>query len=222
MRVEAELEKSVQYSPLQRMRHSAAHVMAEAVQEMFPDAKLASGPAIEDDFYYDFDLPRPLTPDDFPELEQRMARIIAGKYPFMRDRWSHQKALEYFRSKDQPYKVEIIENLPDEEETGAYQQQNDFPELCRVQESGNWPGEVTIYQQHNFVDLCRGLHVERTGQIGPFKLMRVAGAYWRGDEKRPMLQRLYGTAWFTQEELDQYLWRLEEAQKREHRKLGKE
>jgi threonyl-tRNA synthetase len=222
MPVEAELEKSVQYSPLQRMRHSAAHVMAEAIQEMFPGAKFGIGSAIEDGFYYDFDLPRPLTPDDFPEIEQRMARIIAGKYPFMRDRWSRQKALEYFRSKDQPYKVEIIENLPDEEEAGAYQQQNDFPELCRVRERGNWPAEVTIYKQHNFVDLCRGLHVEHTGQIGPFKLMHVAGAYWRGDEKRPMLQRLYGTAWFTQEELDQYLWRLEEAQKRDHRKLGKE
>jgi threonyl-tRNA synthetase len=222
MSVEADLQKSVQYSPLQRMRHSAAHVMAEAVQEMFLSAKFGIGPAIEDGFYYDFDLPRPLTPGDFPEIEQRMARIIAGKYPFMRDRWSRQKALEYFRGKDQPYKVEIIENLPDEEEARAYQQQNDFPELCRVRERGNWPGEVTIYQQHNFVDLCRGPHVEHAGQIGPFKLMRVAGAYWRGDEKRPMLQRLYGTAWFTQEELDQYLWRLEEAQKRDHRKLGKE
>jgi threonyl-tRNA synthetase len=222
MPVEAELQKSIHYSPLQRMRHSAAHVMAEAVQEMVPDAKFGIGPAIEDGFYYDFDLPRPLTPGDFPEIEQRMARIIASKYPFMRDRWSRQKALEYFRSKDQPYKVEIIENLPDEEEAGAYQQQNDFPELCRVREGGNWPGEATIYQQHNFVDLCRGPHVEHTGQIGPFKLMRVAGAYWCGDEKRPMLQRLYGTAWFTQEELDQYLWRLEEAQKRDHRKLGKE
>jgi threonyl-tRNA synthetase len=196
--------------------------MAEAVQEMFPDAKFAVGPAIEDGFYYDFELPRPLTPDDFPEIEQRMAKIIAGKYPFVRDYWSRLKALEYFRSKVQPYKVEIIENLPDEGPANAYQQQNDFPELCRVREGGNWPAEVTIYQQHNFLDLCRGPHVEHTGQIGPFKLMRVAGAYWRGDENRPMLQRLYGTAWFTQEELDQYLHRLEEAQKRDHRKLGKE
>jgi len=200
MHIERELEKSVQYSPLQRMRHSATHVMAEAVQDMFPGAKFGTGPAIEDGYYYDFELPRPLTPDDFPEIEQRMARIIAGKYPFMRDRWSRQKALEYFRSKDQPYKVEIIENLPDKEEADAYQQQNDFPELCQVRERGNWPGEITIYQQHNFVDLCRGPHVEHTGQIGPFKLMRVAGAYWRGDENRPMLQRVYGTAWFSQEE----------------------
>ena len=222
MSVEAELENSVQYSPLQRMRHSAAHVMAEVVQEMFPDARFASGPAIEDGFYYDFDLPRSLTPADFPEIEHRMANIIAGKYPFVRDHWSRLKALEYFRDKGQPYKVEIIENLPDHEQANVYQQQNDFPELCRVQESRNWLGEVTIYQQHSFLDLCRGPHVEHTGQIGPFKLMRVAGAYWRGDEHRPMLQRLYGTAWFTQEELDQYLYRLEEAQKRDHRKLGKE
>ena len=196
MSVEAELEESVKYSPVQRMRHSAAHVMAEAVQEIFPDAKFAIGPAIEDGFYYDFELPRPLTPDDLPDIEQRMARIVAGKYPFLRDRWPREKALEYFRDKGQAYKVEIIENLPD--------------------------AEVGIYQQDTFLDLCRGPHVENTGQIGPFKLMRVAGAYWRGDEHRPMLQRLYGTAWFSQEELDQYLWRLEEAQKRDHRKLGRE
>jgi threonyl-tRNA synthetase len=196
MSVEAELQESVNYTPLQRMRHSAAHVMAEAIQEMFPGAKFAIGPAIEDGFYYDFELPRTLTPEDLPEIEQRMARIVAGKYPFVRERWPREKALEYFRDKGQVYKVELIENLPDE--------------------------EVGIYQQHNFLDLCRGPHVENTGQIGPFKLMKIAGAYWRGDEHRPMLQRLYGTAWFTQEELDAYLWRLEEAQKRDHRKLGKE
>jgi threonyl-tRNA synthetase len=196
MSVEAELEESVNYTPLQRMRHSAAHVMAEAVLEVFPDAKLAIGPAIEDGFYYDLDLPRPLTPDDLPDLEQRMRRIIAGNYPFIRDRWPRQKALQYFKEKGQTYKVEIIENLSDE--------------------------EVGIYQQSKFLDLCRGPHVGHTGQIGPIKLMRVAGAYWRGDERRPMLQRIYGTAWFTQEDLDQYLWRLDEAQKRDHRKLGRE
>jgi len=168
MSVEAELQESVGYTPLQRMRHSAAHVMAEAVQEIFPEARFAIGPAIEDGFYYDFELLRTLTPVDFADIEQRMARIVAGKYPFIRERWPREKALEYFRNKDQAYKVEIIENLPDE--------------------------EVGIYQQHNFLDLCRGPHVENTGQIGPFKLMRVAGAYWRGDEHRPMLQRLYGTA----------------------------
>ncbi|MBA2288352.1 MAG: threonine--tRNA ligase, partial [Ktedonobacteraceae bacterium] len=144
MSVEVELQESVGYTPLQRMRHSAAHAMAEAVQELFPDARFAIGPAIEDGFYYDFELPRPLTPDDLPDIEQRMARIIAEKQPFQRDRWQRDKALEYFRAKDQPYKVEIIENLPDE--------------------------EVGIYQQGHFLDLCRGPHVENTSQIGPFKL----------------------------------------------------
>ncbi|GHO92481.1 threonine--tRNA ligase [Reticulibacter mediterranei] len=196
MSFEGALEESVSYSPLQRMRHSAAHVMAEAVQEMFPDAQFAIGPAIEDGFYYDFALPRSLTPDDLPEIERRMQRIIAAKYPFVQDRWPREKALEYFRQRRQPYKVEIIEHLFDQ--------------------------EVGIYQQGNFLDLCRGPHVENTGQIGPFKLMRIAGAYWRGDEMRDRLQRIYGTAWFSQEELDQYLWQLEEAQKRDHRKLGRE
>src|SRR6266567_1179799 len=152
MSVEVELEESVSYTPLQRMRHSAAHVMAEAVLEIFPDAKLAIGPAIEDGFYYDFDLPRALTPDDLPEIERRMTRIIAGKYPFLQERWPREKALQYFRDRGQIYKVELIENLPDE--------------------------EVGIYRQHNFLDLCRGPHVEPTGQIGPFKLMKIAGAYW--------------------------------------------
>ncbi|HLI70965.1 MAG TPA: threonine--tRNA ligase [Ktedonobacteraceae bacterium] len=196
MSVEAEIMETVNYTPIQRMRHSAAHVMAEAVQEIFPDAKFAIGPAIEDGFYYDFDLPRPLTPEDLPDIEQRMAKIIAGKHPFLRDRWPREKALEYFKAKGQVYKVELIENLSD--------------------------AEVGIYQQSKFLDLCRGPHVEHTGQVGPFKLMKIAGAYWRGDEKRPMLQRIYGTAWFSQEELDQYLWRLEEAAKRDHRKLGRE
>ncbi|MBO0793547.1 MAG: threonine--tRNA ligase [Ktedonobacteraceae bacterium] len=196
MSIEQEMQVTLNYSPLQRMRHSAAHVMAEAVQELFPDARFAIGPAIEDGFYYDFDLPRALTPDDLPQIEQRMQRIVGEKYPFLRERWPREKALDYFGNKGQQYKVEIIENLPD--------------------------AEVGIYQQGNFLDLCRGPHVENTGQIGPFKLMRVAGAYWRGDERRPMLQRIYGTAWFTQQELEEYLWRLEEAQKRDHRKLGRE
>jgi threonyl-tRNA synthetase len=194
--VESEIQESVNYTPLQRMRHSAAHVMAEAVQEIFPDAKFAIGPAIEDGFYYDFDLPRALTPEDLPDIEQRMQRIVDAKYPFVQDKWPREKALKHFRDKGQVYKVEIIENLPD--------------------------AEVGMYQQGNFLDLCRGPHVNNTGQIGPFKLMRVAGAYWRGDERRPMLQRIYGTSWFSREELDQYLWRLEEAAKRDHRKLGRE
>ena len=217
---EAEQQVAEKYSPLQRMRHSAAHVMAEAIQEMFPNARFGIGSAIEDGFYYDFDLPRSLTPDDFPEIEQRMACLIAGKYPFEHDYWSSEKALRYFRERGQIYKVEIIENLPDEEQHVS--RHNHLPELCRAQDQDNWPREVSIYRQHNFLDLCRGPHVEHTGQVGPFKILRVAGAYWRGDEHRPMLQRVYGTAWFTQEELEQYLWRLEEAQKRDHRKLGRE
>ncbi len=194
--VEQELNASVAYTPLQRMRHSAAHVMAEAVQSIFPDAKFAIGPAIEDGFYYDMELPRALTPEDLPEIERRMAESIAKNHPFIQSRWPREKALAYFQEHDQPYKIEIIENLPDP--------------------------EVGIFQQGPFLDLCRGPHVASTGEIGPFKLMRVAGAYWRGDEHRPMLQRLYGTAWFTQEELDAYLERLEEAKRRDHRKLGKD
>ncbi len=196
MSVEQEHNESIQYSPIQRMRHSAAHVMAEAVMDLFPDARLAIGPAIEDGFYYDFELPRALTPDDLPAIEERMRQSIAAKHPFQQSRWSRVKALHYFRDHDQPYKVELIEGLPDE--------------------------EVGIYEHGPFLDLCRGPHVENTGEIGPFKLMRVAGAYWRGDEHRPMLQRLYGTAWFSQEQLDEYLWRLEEAKKRDHRKIGKD
>ncbi|HEU5200860.1 MAG TPA: threonine--tRNA ligase [Ktedonobacterales bacterium] len=194
--VEQELNASVAYTPIQRMRHSAAHVMAEAVQSIFPDAKFAIGPAIEDGFYYDMELPRALSPEDFPEIERRMAESIAKNHPFVQSKWPRDKALQYFKERSQQYKVEIIESLPD--------------------------AEVGIYQQGPFLDLCRGPHVESTGQIGPVKLMRVAGAYWRGDEHRPMLQRLYGTAWFSQEDLDAYLERLEEAKRRDHRKLGKD
>jgi threonyl-tRNA synthetase len=196
MSVEEELNQSVEYTPIQRMRHSAAHVMAEAVQDLFPSARFAIGPAIEDGFYYDMELPRTLTPDDFPAILERMQQSIAANHPFVQSKWPREKALEYFREHDQPYKVEIIENLPD--------------------------AEVGIYQEGPFLDLCRGPHVESTGQIGVVKLLRVAGAYWRGDEHRPMLQRLYGTAWFTQADLDAYLERLEEARRRDHRKLGKD
>ncbi len=196
MSVEQELNASVEYTPLQRMRHSAAHVMAEAIQDLFPGTRFAIGPAIEDGFYYDMELPRPLSPDDFPAIEERMRQSIAANHPFEQSRWSREKALDYFREKDQPFKIEIIENLPD--------------------------AEVGIYQQGPFLDLCRGPHVSSTGEIGPIKLMRTAGAYWRGDEHRPMLTRVYGTAWFTQEELDAYLERLEEARRRDHRKIGKD
>lgn len=196
MSVEQELNASVEYTPLQRMRHSAAHVMAEAIQDLFPGTRFAIGPAIEDGFYYDMELPRPLSPDDFPAIEERMRQSIAANHPFEQSRWSREKALDYFREKDQPFKIEIIENLPD--------------------------AEVGIYRQGPFLDLCRGPHVSSTGEIGPIKLMRTAGAYWRGDEHRPMLTRVYGTAWFTQEELDAYLERLEEARRRDHRKIGKD
>jgi threonyl-tRNA synthetase len=203
MSVEQELNQFAAYSPLQRMRHSAAHVMAEAVQDLFPGARFAIGPAIEDGFYYDIELPRDsegkaraFSPEDLPAIEARMVESVAANYPFVHSEWPREKALAYFREHDQPYKVELIENLPGR--------------------------NVGIEEQGPFLDLCRGQHVESTGQIGPFKLMRVAGAYWRGDEHRPMLQRIYGTAWFTQEELDAYLERLEEAKRRDHRKLGKD
>ena len=183
-------------SDLDRMRHSAAHVMAEAVLHFFPDAKLGIGPPIDDGFYYDFDLPRSLTPDDLGKIEAKMAEIIKLDAPFVQSAMPRDEAIAYFRQRNQPYKVELIEDLPDE--------------------------QVGIYQQNTFVDLCRGPHVESTGKIGPFKLLSVAGAYWRGDEHRPMLQRIYATAWPTQEELDAYLKRLEEAQRRDHRRLGRE
>ncbi len=180
---------------LAKMRHSAAHVMAEAVLERFPGAKLGIGPAIENGFYYDFDLPRPLTPDDLEAIERRMAEIRKGAYPFVRDEISREAALAYFA--DQPYKLEIINDLPED-------------------------AVISRYTQDTFTDLCRGPHVENTSQIGKFKLLNVAGAYWRGSEKRPMLQRIYGTAWPTQEDLDNHLHRLEEAQRRDHRRLAKE
>ena len=186
--------RAVEMTPVQRMRHSAAHVMAEAVTDMFPEARLGIGPPIENGFYYDFDLPRSLSPDDLAEIEQGMATHIAANEPFECRPITLQEAHELF--KDQPYKLELIDRFGD--------------------------GNLTVYQNGEFVDLCRGPHVESTGNLGPFKLMNVAGAYWRGDEKRPMLQRIYGTMWPSQEELDQYLQNLELAKERDHRKLGRE
>jgi threonyl-tRNA synthetase len=186
---------------LYRIRHSAAHVMAQAVLELFPDAQLAIGPPIEDGFYYDFLLPRALTPDDLTEIEARMQRIVAERHPFHRTWMERDEALAYYRERNQPFKTEIITDLPEE---------------------GLQDGRVSFYTQDTFTDLCKGPHVEHTGQIGAFKLMSVAGAYWRGDEKRPMLQRIYGTAWETGEQLAGYLHRLEEAARRDHRKLGRE
>ncbi len=196
-------------SELYRIRHSSAHIMAQAVLEMFPNGKVAIGPPIEDGFYYDFDLPRPLTPEDLEKLEKRMREIIKGKHPFVKEVLSADEARQIFE--DQPYKLELIEGL---EKGGQDEYGNPLQEKP----------EISIYKDDTFVDLCRGPHVQNTGQINPdaVKLMSVAGAYWRGDEHKPMLQRIYGTAWKSPQELEEYLWKLEEARKRDHRKLGKE
>jgi len=206
----AEIKKErYQDSLLYRIRHSAAHIMAEAVLERFPGANIAIGPAIDDGFYYDFALPRPITPEDLPEIEKRMREIIRGKHPFVRREVSAEEARKIFA--DQIFKQELIDGLV----------QGGFDE------DGNPITEkpvISTYTSDTFVDLCRGPHVENTGQINPdaIKLMSIAGAYWRGDEKRPMLTRIYGTAWQTPQELEEYLWKLEEAKKRDHRKLGKD
>jgi threonyl-tRNA synthetase len=197
-------------SDLYKLRHSTAHVMAQAVMEMFEGkAKIAIGPPIEDGFYYDFDLPRPLTPEDLETLEKRMREIIGGEFSFDREVISAEEARKMFS--DQPYKIELIEGL----EEGGFDEYGE-----PIEEKP----EISIYTQDTFTDLCRGPHVPDTKSLNPeaFKLLNVAGAYWRGDEERPMLQRIYGTAWESADELEQYLWKLEEAQKRDHRRLGKD
>lgn len=204
------MSDSYEQSDLYKIRHSCAHVMAQAVMELFAgEARIAIGPPIEDGFYYDFDLPRPLTPDDFEPIEKRMRQIIGGRHPFVRREVSAAEARTQFAN--QPYKLELIDGL----DKGG------------VDENGNptsAPPVISFYTQDAFTDLCRGPHVEHTGKINPsaFKLMSIAGAYWRGDSKRPMLQRVYATAWRSKEELERYLWQLEEAKKRDHRKLGRE
>ena len=196
---------------LYKLRHSTAHVMAEAVLEMFPEGKLAFGPPIENGFYYDFDLSRPLSIDDLAEIEKRMKEIIKGRYPFVHKDLSVEEAKELFA--EQPYKLDQIENLAsgEEDEDGV---------------AGDDQGltEMSIYSHRNFADLCRGPHLDNTGEIplDAFKLLNVAGAYWRGDENQPMLQRIYGTVWEEKDELEHYLWQLEEAARRDHRKLGKQ
>jgi len=198
-------------SDLYKIRHSAAHVMAQAVTEMFPpgEAKVAIGPPIEDGFYYDFDLPRQLKPEDFPAIEKRMREIFGEKYEFKKRVVSADEAKKEF--KDQPYKLELIEGL---EKGGMDEYGNPLKEKP----------EISFYTHNGFTDLCRGPHVANTGQVNPeaFKLMNIAGAYWRGDEKNKQLQRIYGTAWETAQQLEEYLWRQEEAKKRDHRKLGKD
>jgi threonyl-tRNA synthetase len=183
---------------LEVLRHSTAHVMAQAVCDLWPGAKYAIGPPIEDGFYYDFDLPEQLSPEDLPRIEARMREIVAADQPFSREEVGRDEALRRFA--DNPYKVEIIEGVEEAEGAGGER--------------------VSIYRNDGWADLCLGPHVESTGKLGAFKLLSLAGAYWRGDENRQQLQRVYGTAWFTDEELEEYLRRREEAEKRDHRKLG--
>ncbi len=204
-----ELQERYEDSHLYRIRHSAAHIMAQAVLEMFPDGKVTIGPPVENGFYYDFDLPRNLTPEDLEQIEKRMRQIIAGKFEFEKEVVSADEARKIF--KDQPYKIELIDGL---EKGGFDEYGNPLKEKP----------EISIYKHDTFVDLCRGPHVHNTKEIRPdaIKLMNVAGAYWRGDEHNKMLQRIYGTAWESKKDLDNYLWQLEEAKKRDHRKLGKE
>ena len=195
----AEMLDAGAHDSLDTMRHSASHIMAAAVLELFPRAKLGIGPAIKDGFYYDFDLPRALTPDDLEAIEAGMRRQVAADLSFERSELDRADALSKVGAEGQDYKVEIISELPEEQ-----------------------AAVVSFYRHGEFSDLCRGPHLDTTGHLGPFKLLHTAGAYWRGDEKRPMLQRIYGTVWETQAELDGYLWRLEEAKKRDHRRLGRE
>jgi threonyl-tRNA synthetase len=179
---------------LEIMRHSVSHVMAEAVLSMFPDAKFAIGPAIEDGFYYDFDLSRPLTPEDLPVIEKKMGEIVKANLPFKRREITKAEAKKLFAG--QPYKLELLEDIQDD--------------------------KVGVYEQGKFVDLCRGPHINTTGEIKAFKLTSIAGAYWRGDEHNVMLQRIYGIAFNSQPELEDYLARQEEIKKRDHRKIGKD
>ena len=181
---------------LETLRHSTAHVMAHAVKRLFPDAKIAIGPAIDYGFYYDFDIERPLTPEDLSRIEEEMQKIIKDNKPFVRKVLKKEEALKLFEKLNEPYKIELLRDIPDE--------------------------EVTVYEEGDFIDLCRGPHVPSSGAIKAFKLLSVAGAYWRGDEKNKMLQRIYGTAFFTDKELKDYLNFLEEVKRRDHRRLGKE
>ncbi|NWF97944.1 MAG: threonine--tRNA ligase [Nitrospirae bacterium] len=181
---------------LNTYRHSTSHVMAHAVKRLFPEAKLAIGPAIEEGFYYDFDIDKPFTPEDLASIEKEMKAIIKKNYPFVKKTISREDALKMFKEKGEIYKVELLEEITD--------------------------SEVSLYEDGDFVDLCRGPHIESTGQIKAFKLLSVAGAYWRGNEKNKMLQRIYGTSFTDPEELKKYLSFLEEVKKRDHRKLGKD
>jgi len=183
---------------LELIRHDCAHVLAEAVQSLFPGTQVTIGPVIENGFYYDFARNEPFTPEDFPKIEAKMREIIAADRPFTREYWSREKARQVFADKGELYKLQLIDAIPEGE-------------------------DLKIYHQGDWFDLCRGPHMTSTGKIGTaFKLMKVAGAYWRGDSNNPMLTRIYGTAWHSQQELDAYQLQLEEAEKRDHRRLGRE
>jgi threonyl-tRNA synthetase len=179
------------------LRHSTAHLLAHAVKELFPDAQVTIGPVIEDGFYYDFSFKRAFTPDDLAAIEQRMGEIAKRDIQVKREVWDRSQAINFFKEQGEHYKAQIIEAIPGDE-------------------------AITLYRQDNFTDLCRGPHVPSTGKLKVFKLMKLAGAYWRGDSRNEMLQRIYGTAWARKEDLDAYLHRLEEAERRDHRKLGKQ
>ncbi len=181
---------------LEILRHSTSHVMAQAVKEIFPEALVTIGPAIEEGFYYDFDTPRPFTPEDLERIENRMREIVKSKLPFRRMVLPKEEAIQFFREKGEPYKIELLNEIEAD--------------------------EVSLYSQGGFTDLCRGPHIPDSGFIKAFKLTKVAGAYWRGDERNPMLQRIYGTAFPSQEALKNHLHLIEEAKRRDHRKLGKE
>ena len=182
---------------LQIVRHSTAHLLAHAVKELFPEAQVTIGPVIDNGFYYDFSFSRPFTPEDLLAIEKRMTELSKRDIPVVREVWDRQDAVNFFKKAGEHYKAEIIERIP--------------------------PGEaVSLYRQGDFIDLCRGPHVPSTGRLRVFKLMSVAGAYWRGDSKNEMLQRIYGTAWMKKEDQDAYLHALEEAEKRDHRKLGRQ
>jgi threonyl-tRNA synthetase len=191
------------HSDLDAMRHSAAHVMAEAVTDLFPGTQLGIGPAITDGFYYDFKLDRPLTPADLAKIEERMTASIAADHPFVRRELPPEEGRAFFEERNQPFKVEILDDL-----------------AAKAKADGTAMPPVSVYEHGSFVDLCKGPHVASTGRIGPFRLLAISGAYWRGDEKRPALRRIYGTVWPNQDELDAYLWHRAEAKKRDHRRLG--
>ena len=182
---------------LEVIRHSTAHLLAQAVKQLFPDAQVTIGPVIEDGFYYDFSYQRPFTPEDLAAIEKKMAEIAKQDLPVSRSVMARSDAIQYFKNLGEHYKAQIIESIPGDE-------------------------ELSLYTQGEFTDLCRGPHVPSTGKLKVFKLMRLAGAYWRGDSRNEMLQRVYGTAWSKKEDLEAHLFRLEEAEKRDHLKLGKQ